>query len=1131
MAAIKGTSTKSITRFQLEVAELVRKMQKMTEEGKSAGEQMKELGGKFTELKKRGTQLEKFMRIYAKNTKDGAKATANLKTRLTALNTEVNKVTTAEKKLNTQIKKDTEQKKKNAQATDKAAKSKKGFAAGVQSALGTLARFAAAGALVAAATKALNFIFVESFKRAVEFEKALGNLAAVGGATQKEIEQLGKAALDAAGSTKFTANQIVELQTELSKLGFTADEVVDSTLAISIGAQALGAGLGETAQQVGKLINQFGLLAQDAEMVVDTLVTTINESALSMQTFGVAVQYVGPIARDLGIDLQATAGAMAVLADNGFTASRIGTGLRSILTELGSETVDVESKLKDLAKENISLAEAVDLVGKRNAAQLITLLNSVEVLDETESKYYEQGRAMQSAANQATTFSGQMELVSSAINEVQIGFGDFILETGILKRALFALSDSAKETYLGFELLKEIGAGEFSKDLELLDSGMSAFEVTLQRVSKETGKSVEQIRNALTQETMTGAFNFFGIGDLLTGDVADKFEGYFELLTAEQEKLKDRNIIAKEREAVDDLYKLTLTELIQKEREGVDVSGQANSLASDINKTRQGLIKSSKKLQEDIETDTSLTEEQIESKKDLILAYNAQEKALAAYERRFANFILSDDLDDDKVEKRKAENFQEIIDKNYELKKSIEDRFDIEKATNEANKEFTKNSLAEIEAKGKLFIANDNTIAQLEEEREKRIKLKATKDKNTKQGEYDIRILDKEIDTLDKLIRKYEKQNDTLGINADTMKNVTANTEKALQALQKSYSEGDITGVQFKRQAAALIDKMGDDLYLAAGDNEELQKLVQAIVDNFDNPTDIDWNAILFKGIEEAISTTVDALGQFNDVALENTKARLEAEKEALKSRYETEDYLAKQQFENGLINETQYRRRQMQLRKKQVAEENAIDKQIFEAQKKKDRNDAKVDFLEAVASIIPTLIKEGIAEPTTLSIMAAITAASAAASYAAEVSAIGQRKFYPKKFAEGGMVDGPSHAQGGVPFTVQGQSGYEMEGGEFIVNKRAASLHRDLLEKINNSAKVNTAPQPMMFANGGVVNKTKTIIAKESSESVDYLKVIAQATATAAMNSDKPVRAFVTSSDLRTDATARRIKDNNTTI
>lgn len=34
----------------------------------------------------------------------------------------------------------------------------------------------------------------------------------------------------------------------------------------------------------------------------------------------------------------------------------------------------------------------------------------------------------------------------------------------------------------------------------------------------------------------------------------------------------------------------------------------------------------------------------------------------------------------------------------------------------------------------------------------------------------------------------------------------------------------------------------------------------------------------------------------------------------------------------------------------------------------------------------------------------------------------------------------------------VQGQGGYEMEGGEFIVNKKASSLHRQLLESINNS-------------------------------------------------------------------------------
>jgi hypothetical protein len=146
-------------------------------------------------------------------------------------------------------------------------------------------------------------------------------------------------------------------------------------------------------------------------------------------------------------------------------------------------------------------------------------------------------------------------------------------------------------------------------------------------------------------------------------------------------------------------------------------------------------------------------------------------------------------------------------------------------------------------------------------------------------------------------------------------------------------------------------------------------------------------------------------------------------------------------------------------------------------------------------------------------------------------MSAIGQRKFFPKKFEQGGMVNGPSHDNGGIPFTVQGQAGYEMEGGEFIVNKRAASLHRDLLERINNSAKPKVPAQPMKFAQGGVVNKTTTMIAKDSSESVDYLKAIAEATTQSAINTGKPVKAFVSSKDLRRDDTARRIKDNNTTI
>jgi len=121
-------------------------------------------------------------------------------------------------------------------------------------------------------------------------------------------------------------------------------------------------------------------------------------------------------------------------------------------------------------------------------------------------------------------------------------------------------------------------------------------------------------------------------------------------------------------------------------------------------------------------------------------------------------------------------------------------------------------------------------------------------------------------------------------------------------------------------------------------------------------------------------------------------------------------------------------------------------------------------------------------------------------------------------------MVNGPSHDQGGVPFSVQGTAGYEMEGGEFIVNKRATSMHRDLLERINDSHKVRPLSGAYKFAQGGLVTA-------QANESVDYLKAIAEATTSTAIQTSKPVRAFVSSKDLRSNETERRLRDRNDRI
>lgn len=78
---------------------------------------------------------------------------------------------------------------------------------------------------------------------------------------------------------------------------------------------------------------------------------------------------------------------------------------------------------------------------------------------------------------------------------------------------------------------------------------------------------------------------------------------------------------------------------------------------------------------------------------------------------------------------------------------------------------------------------------------------------------------------------------------------------------------------------------------------------------------------------------------------------------------------------------------------------------------------------------------------------MGAVAAAAAVALGLANVKKITNTK---NKFSQGGLVPGALHTEGGVPFTVQGQGGYEMEGGEFVVNRTATSRFLPQLEAIN---------------------------------------------------------------------------------
>jgi hypothetical protein len=105
--------------------------------------------------------------------------------------------------------------------------------------------------------------------------------------------------------------------------------------------------------------------------------------------------------------------------------------------------------------------------------------------------------------------------------------------------------------------------------------------------------------------------------------------------------------------------------------------------------------------------------------------------------------------------------------------------------------------------------------------------------------------------------------------------------------------------------------------------------------------------------------------------------------------------------------------------------------------------------------------------------VLGAIAATAAVAAGLAQVAVIQKQQFGPTKLARGGklpfntggIIEGNSHANGGVPFVAGGQP-MEAEGGELIVNKNIWS-RPDFVDSISA---MNAATGGVRFAEGGVI-------------------------------------------------------------
>lgn len=85
-----------------------------------------------------------------------------------------------------------------------------------------------------------------------------------------------------------------------------------------------------------------------------------------------------------------------------------------------------------------------------------------------------------------------------------------------------------------------------------------------------------------------------------------------------------------------------------------------------------------------------------------------------------------------------------------------------------------------------------------------------------------------------------------------------------------------------------------------------------------------------------------------------------------------------------------------------------------------------------------------------------------------------------PQILRRGGVLNGNTHENGGIPFTIDGQAGFEAEGGESLMNAVSTRKHIGLLSAISQDG--GGVP---MFVNGGTLNIPKAPL--RQSALIDY--------------------------------------------
>ncbi len=245
----------------------------------------------------------------------------------------------------------------------------------------------AAGGALAGIGAAVGLIGGFAINSAMQFDQGMANVQAATGATGAELQSLSDKALQIGKDTSFSATQATVAIEELAKAGVSTKNILggaaDATVAL---AAAGGVALPEAATVMSAALNQYGLAAGDASGYTDEFGKSVNNaahvadviagaasaSATGVSEMGASLSYVGTSAAALGVPIEDTTTALALMANQGIVGSSAGTSLNQVLLSLANPTAKAAGAMQELGLSftdiNGNMLPLPDIIGQVSTA-------------------------------------------------------------------------------------------------------------------------------------------------------------------------------------------------------------------------------------------------------------------------------------------------------------------------------------------------------------------------------------------------------------------------------------------------------------------------------------------------------------------------------------------------------------------------------------------------------------------------------------------------------------------------------------------------------------------------------------------------------------------------------------------